>query len=83
MNPIKEIMQGYAEGRTRKVEKERKSKENALRKEYNERIQAKEFDGRMYISVDGIPLVEADDIRNDLVETIQKIRQTIIAYKTR
>ena len=83
MNPIKEFMQGYAEGRTRKAERERKSKENALRKEYNERIQAKEFDGRMYISVDGIPLIEADDIRNDLVDTIQKVRQTIIAYKTR
>lgn len=83
MNPIKEFIQSYAEGRTQKAERERKCKENALRKEYNERIQAKEFNGRMYISVDGIPLIEADDIRNDIVDTIQKVRQTIIAYKTR
>lgn len=67
----------------KKAEKERKRKENALKREYNERIQAKEFNGRMYISVDGVPLIEADDIRNDIVDAIQKARQTIISYKAK
>lgn len=82
-NPIEGLLKRYTERRKQKAERKREERKNALKKDFAERIQAKEFEGRMYLSVDGNPLIEADDILLNLVDAIQKVRNTIIDYKTK
>lgn len=81
INPIREFVLGYRNICTQKAEDERQRKENDIRKEFQGRIQLREYQGHMYISVDGIPLIEATDLREDIIDVIQKIRNTIVQFK--
>ena len=49
----------------------------------SERIQVKEFQGRMYIAVDGVPMIDTEDLRTGIVDELSEIRNTIIKYKMR
>ena len=49
----------------------------------SERIQVKEFQGRMYIAVDGVPMIDTEDLRTGAVDELAEIRNTIIKYKMR
>lgn len=69
--------------RAAKAQREKARKLHALTREYAERIQAKEFEGRMYISLDGVPLFDTSTMKIGIVDALTAIRQTIIKYKLR
>ena len=56
---------------------------NHLQKELSEDIQIKEFQNRMYIAVDGTPIIDTAELKNDAIVTLKGIRQTITNYKCR
>lgn len=49
----------------------------------SERIQVKEFQSRMYIAVDGIPMIDIENLRTGVIDELAEIRKTIIKYKMR
>lgn len=53
---------------------------DALTAHYTEAIQAKEFDGKLYIAVGGIPVLSTDELGADILTAIQHARQTAVAY---
>ncbi len=57
----------------------------ALKHQFDTVLQVKEFDGALYISVDGVPMVAASDIRPDatLIEVLRTSRSTATAYLMR
>lgn len=69
--------------RKERIQRSMQRKETLLQDEYAERVQAKEYNGKMYIAIDGIPFIQADNIKADIVKALTDIRQTIIQYKTK
>ncbi len=47
---------------------------------FAEAIQAKEFNGALYISVDGIPIIAADDLGTDILLAISRAREAAVSY---
>ena len=53
--------------RKERIQRSMQRKETLLQDEYAERVQAKEYNGKMYIAIDGIPFIQADNIKADIV----------------
>lgn len=56
---------------------------SAVEAHYAETIQVKEFNGELYISFDGIPVVALSDLNASIVDIVNKARQTAVAYTTK
>jgi hypothetical protein len=56
---------------------------SAVEAHYKETIQVKEFNGELYISFDGIPVVALADLNASIVDIVSKARQTAVAYTTK
>ena len=82
-NETMNILSELINNRKARLQRAEQRKETAMQDEYAERIQAKEYDGKMYISVDGVPFIEAASVKVGIVEALNNIRQTIIKYKTK
>ncbi len=64
------------------------------RKDYNERllrqvereakrdIQPLVWNGKVYLAYCGVPVIEADDLRADLLESIQQSQKILASYRT-
>lgn len=52
-----------------------------IAEEMRERIQVKEYKGKMYISVDNIPMIDAEHLSIDTIDALGKIRNTVTEYK--
>lgn len=79
MNILKELINN----RKQRIQRAMQRKQTAMRSEYAERIQAKEYNGKMYISVDGVPFIEASCIKANIVDALCEIRKNIINYKNK
>ncbi len=57
--------------------------ERQLRAEADRRIQVREFEDDIYVSIDGIPLLLPNDIseRDDICDTIANMRDRYVYYK--
>lgn len=56
---------------------------SAVEAHYAEAIQVKEFNGELYISFDGIPVVALADLNASIVDIVSKARHTAVAYTTK
>lgn len=61
-------------------EKALREKKALLTKEYTDRYQIMEYNGREYLSVNGKPTIESELLRNDLVDAIKAAREATIGY---
>ena len=61
------------------------SRKEAARKEcledYKERINVREFNGKMYISFDGNPIVCTDNLRESIIDTLSDAREVVTEFK--
>lgn len=57
------------------------SRAKRISDEMQERIQVKEYKGKMYISVDNIPMIDTEHLSIDTIDALSKIRNTITEYK--
>jgi len=53
---------------------------DALTAHFTEAIQVKEFNGELYISVGGTPIVALPDLSNDIITIVNKARSVAVAY---
>ena len=81
MKLITDFIDGFKAGQHDKRQRVNAHRAKQLEKEMQERIQIKEHQGKLFISVDGTPIIDADLLRLDLVEALSDIRTTIIQYK--
>ncbi len=69
------------------AKREQMRKNNALRKynrlveEAERMIQVQEFDGKVYFSVSGQPLLEAEDLTGDWAFTVANARDVWVRYQ--
>lgn len=49
--------------------------------EIKDRIQIREYEGKLYICYDYQPLIEQDKLKGDICENLEKIRNNVITYK--
>lgn len=54
--------------------------ENEIWSEATHRIQAREFNGVIYLCLDGIPITDEGSLVEDLPESIQEARNTFFDY---
>lgn len=53
---------------------------DALTAHFTEAIQVKEFNGELYISVGGTPIVALPDLSTDIITIVNKARNIAVAY---
>ncbi len=82
MEALRQFLQGLKDGRREKAARLRKSRRDLLDKEISERVQIKEWNGKIYLSVDGVPMIDASLLQGGVIEALGKIRNEIINYKT-
>lgn len=51
-----------------------------LCKQLAERVQVKEYDNKMYVTIDGTPMIDAASLNVDIITALQSIRATISRY---
>lgn len=66
---------------TTKSAQQRESERKEMLNEYNERINVREFNGKMYISFDGNPLVCTDNLRENIIDTLSDAREAVTEFK--
>lgn len=81
MKWLNDFINGFKEGKSNKRKRANAARSKLLTKEMAERIQLKEYGGKLFISVDNTPMIDADYLRIDVVEALSNIRNTIIRYK--
>lgn len=78
MNILRELFyNAYDDKAKRKAE----AKSKRIAQEMQERIQVKEYNGKMYVSVDNIPMLAEESLSINIVDAVSKIRNTITEYK--
>ena len=81
MKWLNDIISGYKEGKLDKKKRVNAAKSKLLTKEMSERIQIKEHKGKLFISVDNVPMIDAELLCMDVVDALNNIRENIIQYK--
>ena len=80
-----EIMKAISQALKKVIAKVREeseaSEERHLRKEANRRIQVREFDGELYVSIDNLPIIATAGGKADMVKTVSMVRDIYIRYK--
>ena len=75
---IKKRVQVWHEERAERIEAERQAQLDA---EAREAVQVMEFNGRLYVSVSGVPLFDIDDVRGSLTDAVTKARTNYKKWK--
>lgn len=75
---IKQWLQAYGE---RMRADRSKAKLNRLEMESKRRLQVMEYEGEVYLSYDGVPLLTEDEFGSDLVETLEAMRENWKKYQ--
>lgn len=78
LEEIKKRIQVWHEERAERIEAERQAQLDA---EAREAVQVMEFNGRLYVSVSGVPLFDIDDVRGSLTDAVTKARTNYKKWK--
>lgn len=73
---IDNIRHAFEKRRKRDIER----KNDHLCKQLSERVQVKEYDNKMYVAIDGTPMIDAASLNIDIITALQSIRETISRY---
>lgn len=80
-NIIDEIISLFDVDHEDRVKRKAQAKFQRIAQEMKERIQVKEYNGKMYVSVDNIPMHAEESLSINIVDAVSKIRNTITEYK--
>ena len=72
LEEIKRRIQVWHEQRAASIEYKRQTQLDA---EAREVVQIMEFNGRVYVSVNGIPMFDIDDVSGSMIDIVTKARQ--------
>ncbi|OWP34009.1 hypothetical protein CBG55_07710 [Prevotella intermedia] len=72
LDEIKKRLQVWHEQRAASIEYKRQTQLDA---EAREVVQIMEFNGRVYVSVNGIPMFDIDDVSGSMIDIVTKARQ--------
>lgn len=78
LEALRKKLQVWHEGRAARIEAERQAR---LDVEAREAVQVMEFNGKLYICVDGKPLFDIDIFRNSVAEVVACGRRTYKGWK--
>lgn len=78
LEEIKKRIQVWHEQRAERIEANRQAMLDA---EARKAVQVMEFNGELYVCVNGVPLFGVDDIKGTLPETVAKARQNYKGWK--
>ena len=78
LEEIKKRIQVWHEERAERIEAERQAQLDA---EAREAVQVMEFNGRLYVSVSGVPLFDIDDVKGSLTDAVTKARTNYKKWK--
>lgn len=78
LEKIKRSVQKWCKERTARIESKRQT---ALDVEAWETVQVMEFNGRLYVSVNDIPMFDIDDVRGSLSDAVARARQNYKDWK--
>lgn len=78
LDEIKKRIQAWHEQRAQRIEAERQT---LLDAEAREAVQVMEFNGRLYVSVSGVPLFDIDDVKGSLTDAVTKARTNYKRWK--
>ncbi len=81
-NIIGQLAQHLHQRSKSNAERARNKMQNLLHKELAETLQVKEWDGKMYIAFEGVPMIDITQLKSSPIETLQNIRSNIVDYKT-
>ncbi len=84
MNVMKTIGSWIAQRASERKTRLRVRREFQLRDEAQQRIQVREFEDRVYICMDNVPLLDTDILDNfsaDVVEILSDARANYVAYR--
>lgn len=81
MNIIDEIISLFDVDHEDRAKRKSQAKFHRIAQEMKERIQVKEYNGKMYVSVDNIPMLAEESLSINIVDAVNKIRNTITDYK--
>ena len=73
---IDNIRHAFEKRRKRNIER----KNDHLCKQLSERVQVKEYNNKMYVAIDGTPMIDAASLNVDIITALQSIRETISRY---
>ena len=74
----KKLLQNWWQRRIESVEDARMQK---VQQEAREVIQVMEFDGKLYACMNGVPMFEADDLKEPLPVAIENARTAYVVWK--
>lgn len=78
LDEIKRYLQVWHEQRAASIEYKRQTQLDA---EAREVVQVMEFNGRVYVSVNGIPMFDIDDVSGSMIDIVTKARQNYKDWK--
>nr|DAN47091.1 MAG TPA: hypothetical protein [Caudoviricetes sp.] len=78
LDEIKKRLQVWHEQRAASIEYKRQTQLDA---ETREAVQIMEFNGRVYVSVNGIPMFDIDDVSGSMIDIVTKARQNYKDWK--
>lgn len=78
LDEIKKRLQVWHEQRAASIEYKRQTQLDA---EAREAVQIMEFNGRVYVSVNGIPMFDIDDVSGSMIDIVTKARQNYKDWK--
>lgn len=79
LDEIKKRLQVWHEQRAASIEYKRQTQLDA---EAREAVQVMEFNGRVYVSVNGIPMFDIDDVSGSMIDIVTKARQNYKDWKS-
>lgn len=82
MVTLSNIIKRLSESRTERAQRLRESHRRQLGKELAETVQLREWQGKMYIAIEGVPMVSAELLNGGIIEALERIREEVINYKT-
>ncbi len=82
MVTLSNIIKRLSESRTERAQRLRESHRRQLGRELAETVQLREWQGKMYIAIEGVPMVSAELLNGGIIEALERIREEVINYKT-
>lgn len=71
LEKTKKRLQAWHERRAAKIEQERQKQLDVL---VRNKIQVMEYNGDLYLCIDGVPLLGIEDLKDTLTKTVNKVR---------
>ena len=82
MKEVKQLeIKAWIRARREWLEKQAERRSKELRKEANDLLQVREFDGRLFVCYDDIPILDTCMLKEDLTVAVEAARKTYINYR--